>query len=72
MYEFVFHPSIVFELEDSIKWYESKTFKVAEDFKTEIKKSFLNLKSNPFLFQKIYKNYRAYPIKNFRFVLSIL
>jgi len=67
MYEFVSHPAITYELKDSIKWYDSKSSRTAENFKAEIKKSLFDITVNPFLFQKIYNDYRAYPIKNFPF-----
>ena len=67
MYEFVSHPSITNELKHTIEWYDSKSSRIAENFKAEIKKSLLDLTVNPFLFQKIYKNHRACPIKNFPF-----
>ena len=65
MYKFIFHPSVAHEIENSIFWYETKTTKIAKNFKNELKKSFHYLKRNPFLFQKIYKDCRAYSIQNF-------
>lgn len=60
MYKYIFHPSAVRDIENAIEWYESKSVEISALFKSKLENAFIDLKSNPFMCQKMHKQFRTF------------
>ena len=62
-YEIIFRPLVKMEIEEAAKWYEEHRKGLAQLFLEDISSVFEQIKSNPAIFQQVYRHVRRVHIK---------
>ncbi len=64
-HKIIFHHEIFAEIENALSWYDKKRMGLGDELEQKIFETLNSILSNPWLFAKVYKDYRKINLKIF-------
>ena len=66
-YKITYRPEAELDIEEAVKWYEKQRTHLGFEFVNEVEKKSINIESNPFIYEKIYKSVQRAVVGRFPF-----
>ena len=66
-YKITYRPEAELDIEEAVKWYKKQRTHLGFEFVNEVEKKSINIESNPFIYEKIYKSVQRAVVGRFPF-----